>query len=106
MNYFKITMAGESKMSHDEIAEHLGTIMDFAEQTIHGEIGILTYSPTDEQGEALKAKPSGEMLMLYIWEGINDALGTDSTEVSEDAERIYNGIRERLADKGVIRKEE
>ena len=46
------------------------------------------------------------MLMLYIWEGINDALGTDSTEVSEDAERIYNGIRERLADKGVIRKEE
>lgn len=48
---------------------------------------------------------SDEMLMLYIWEGINDALGTDSTEVSEDAECIYNGIRERLADKGVIRKE-
>lgn len=55
---------------------------------------------------SLKAKPSDEMLMLYIWEGINDALGTDSTEVSEDAERIYNGIRERLADNGVIRKEE
>ena len=54
---------------------------------------------------SLRAKPvSDEMLMLYIWEGINDALGTDSSEVSEDAERIYNGIRERLADNGVIRK--
>ena len=55
---------------------------------------------------SLRAKPvSDEMLMLYIWEGINDALGTDSSEVSEDAERIYNGIKKRLADKNIIRKE-
>lgn len=37
-----------------------------------------------------------ERLMEYIWEAINEALGTDYATVTPEAEKIYNCILEKL----------
>lgn len=49
---------------------------------------------------------SDEMLMLYIWEGINDALGTDSGTLTEFAKSIYYRIMGKLVKAGVISDDE
>lgn len=55
MNYFKITICGESELSHDELNELFdASIMEYLEDRFHGEIGIMTYIPTDEQGEPIQ----------------------------------------------------
>lgn len=53
-----------------------------------------------------RAGVSDEMLMMYIWEGINDALGTDSGTMTEFAESIYYRIMDKLIKAEIISQEE
>lgn len=67
MNYFRITLCGESELSHDELNELFdGSLMEYLEGKLHGEIGIMTYTPTDEQGEPIKESIPLEFIMQYI----------------------------------------
>lgn len=57
MNYFRITLCGESELSHDELNELFdASLMEYLENRLHGEIGIMTYTPTNEQGDVLKSE--------------------------------------------------
>lgn len=69
-------------------------------------IGRRDWTVIDSLGELVKMKKtvSDEMLMLYIWEGINEALGSDPTEVTHVAEFIYIHIKKRLEKENVIGK--
>lgn len=53
-----------------------------------------------------RAGVSDEMLMMYIWEGINDAIGTHTGTMTEFAESIYYRIMDKLIKAGIISQEE
>lgn len=79
MNYFRITLCGESELSHDELNElFAGSLMEYLEGKLHGEIGIMTYTPTDERGEPINESIPLEFIMRYI---VNHGLYTSAMEV-------------------------
>ena len=46
---------------------------------------------------------SDEMLMLFVWEGINEALGFDTSEpLKPEAVKIYNCILNKFIKKHVV----
>lgn len=57
MNYFKITMIGESPLEHEDIHNVLEHFVDCFEGDIKGEIGVATYSPIDEHGQIVLSYP-------------------------------------------------
>ena len=54
MNFFKISIVGESDLSHDQLNDIiLNDIVNYIEERIGGEISLV-YVPTDEYGELLR----------------------------------------------------
>ena len=62
MNYFKVTLCGESELTHDELGDEVFGIpfVEEIEKRINGIIGIATYSPIDEHGDPLKRREKNE----------------------------------------------
>lgn len=53
MNYFKVTICGDSPLSHDELAEILGIpLAEEIEEKINGTVVIL-YEAVDEEGRSI-----------------------------------------------------
>lgn len=57
MNYFKITMVGESPLEYEDIHNLLEHFADCFEVDIKGEIGVVTCSPIDEHGQIVLSSP-------------------------------------------------
>lgn len=91
---------------NDKKYEHLDNKFAY-HRYLHGECCYRKAAKILEDMEPMsRAGVSNEMLMMYIWEGINDAIGTHTGTMTEFAERIYYRIMDKLTKAGIISQEE
>ena len=56
MNYYRITITGETEYSHEHMVGLFGQLIEEVETNSNGIVGIASYTPIDENGDVLERK--------------------------------------------------